>query len=311
MLKFIFKRLGYLVITLLIVSFVNFMLIKTIPGDPLGQLASKLPPEVKKSYYEKYGLNKSKFEQFGIFIKKMVLDRDMGESLNYPGKKVSDIIKDNSPVSMKLGLISLTIGVSVGILLGIMAALKRGKGGDYLVMFIAVLGVSIPAFILASLLQYLFTVKWRIFPTIGWGETKHLFLPVFALCLGPIAGYARYMRTNCLEVLNQDYMLTAKAKGLSKFKVVKRHMFRNAITPIITLLAPQIAMIFLGSFIIENVFSIPGLGVYLLDSINNRDYPMLMGLTTLISFMFVVSMVVVDILYGLIDPRIRVGGGRR
>jgi len=311
MLKFIFKRIGYLIITLFIVSFINFMLIRSIPGDPLGEMARKLPEQTKLNFYAKYGLDKPILIQYGMFIKNLVLEGDLGESLHYPGRKVTDIIKNFAPVSGRLGLQALLFGVSVGVILGIVAALNRGKWPDYIVMFVAILGVSVPSFILASLLQYFFCVKWKMFPPVGWKGFKYTVLPTLALSLGSVAVYARYMRANCLDILGQDFMLTAKAKGVSKISLIFKHLLRNALLPVITILAPQIAGVFVGAFVVENIFSIPGLGKYLVNSITNRDYTMIMGQTMLVTFLFVISLVVVDILYGIVDPRIRVGGGKK
>ena len=311
MLKFIAKRIGYMFLTLFIVTTITFMLIRAIPGDPLASMARKLPEQTKINYYAKYGLDKPVIVQYGVFLKNMVLHGDLGESLTYPGRQVTDTIKKYAPVSGRLGIQAITMGFTIGILMGILAAFNRNKWPDYLVMFVAILGVSVPSFVIASLLQYFFSVKWQILPTIGWGAFKYTILPSIALSFGSIAKYARYMRANCLDIIGQDYILTAKAKGVSKISLVVKHVIRNAILPAITLLGPQIAMIFVGSFVIESIFSIPGLGSYFVSSISNRDYTMIMGQTVFISFLFVSSLVVVDILYGVIDPRIRLGGGKK
>ncbi len=311
MLKFIAKRIGYMFLTLFIVTTITFMLIRAIPGDPLASMARKLPEQTRLNYYAKYGLDKPVMVQYGVFLKNLVLHGDLGESLTYPGRKVTDTIKKYAPVSGKLGIQAIGMGFTLGILMGILAAFNRNKWPDYLVMFIAILGVSVPSFVIASLLQYFFSVKWQILPTIGWGGFKYTILPAIALSFGSIAKYARYMRANCLDIIGQDYILTAKAKGVSKISLVVKHVIRNAILPAITLLGPQIAMIFVGSFVIESIFSIPGLGSYFVSSISNRDYTMIMGQTVFISFLFVSSLVVVDILYGVIDPRIRLGGGKK
>lgn len=304
--RYILKRVGYMLITLWIIITITFFLMHSIPGDPLAHMAKKLPEQIKANYYEKYGLDQPVIVQYGKFMKNLVTEGDLGESLRYPGRNVTETISKNAVVSGKIGFIALGIGVFIGITLGIIAALNRNKWPDTLVMFIAILGVTIPVFIIGALLQYAFSVKFELLPTTGWGEPKHMVLPIIAMCLGPIATYARYMRSNVLEIVNQDYILTAKAKGVSRFNVITKHIIRNAILPAITILGPQIAGIFTGSFVIERMFGIPGLGFYYVSSINDRDYTMIIGTTVFYAALFVFSQLIVDLLYGVVDPRIRV-----
>lgn len=304
MLKYVSKRLLYMIITLWVVITITFFLMHAMPGDPLASLARELPPQVKANYYAKYGLDKSVPQQYVLFLKNLCRG-DLGESLKYPGRSVTDTIAKHAPVSGRLGIQAIAIGVVVGIVLGIIAAFKRNRWPDHLVMFIAILGVCLPSFVLAALLQYVLSVKFELFPTAGWGTGKHTVLPTIALCFGSIATYARYMRSSVLDVINQDYILTAKAKGISEFNLIIKHIIRNAIIPAITILAPQIANIFAGSFVIENIFAIPGLGSNLVDSINNRDFSMIMGLTIFYCALYIISLLIVDILYGIVDPRIR------
>ncbi|GAA0123717.1 MULTISPECIES: ABC transporter permease [Clostridium] len=310
MLKFTLKRLGYMLVTLFISITITFMLIHAIPGDPLASMARNLPPQIRANYYEKYGLNQPVIVQYGRFMSNLILKGDMGESLAYAGRNVGKTIASYSPISARIGGQAIFIGFTIGVILGILAAFKRGKWPDYLVMFIAILGISVPSFVIASLLQLLFTVHWNILPTTGWGEFKHTILPTIALSFSSIATYARYMRANCLDVIGQDYILTAKAKGVSKLSLVFKHVIRNAILPAITLLGPQIANIFTGAFVVESIFAIPGLGQYFVSAISDRDYTMIMGQTILVSSLFIFSLFVVDIVYGLVDPRIRVSNKR-
>lgn len=303
--KFILKRLGYMILTLYITITITFFLIHAIPGDPLSNLARKLPPQIKANYYAKYGLDKPVAVQYGLFMKNLVLHGDLGESLTYPGRSVVETIKSYAPVSGRIGIQAIILGFTIGVLLGIIAAFNRNKSADYFVMFLAILGISIPSFVLAALLQYFLTVKFQLFPTTGWGEFKYTVLPTIAMSFGSIATYARYMRANCLDVLGQDYIMTAEAKGVSKISLVIKHVIRNAILPAITILGPQIAMIFIGSFVIESIFSIPGLGQYFVSSVTDRDFTMVMGQTIFMSSLYIVALVVVDIVYGLVDPRIR------
>lgn len=311
MLKFTLKRFGYMLLTLFIAASITFMLIHAIPGDPLASLARNLPPQIKANYYAKYGLDKPVIEQYGLFVKNAVLHGDLGQSLLYPGREVTKTILKYAPISARVGSQAILMGFTIGITLGIIAALNRGKWPDYVVMFIAILGISIPGFVVAALLQFTFTVHWMVLPSTGWGQFKHTILPTIALSFNSIATYARYMRANCLDVVGQDYILTAKAKGVSKISLVFKHIIRNAILPAITLLGPQIAGIFIGSFVIESIFAIPGLGQYFVSSVNDRDYPMIMGQTIFVAILYITALFVVDIVYGLIDPRIRVTGKKR
>jgi oligopeptide transport system permease protein len=287
------------------ITTITFFLMHSIPGDPLANMAKKLPAQVKANYYAKYGLDKPVIVQYGMFLKSIVTTGSFGESLRYPGRDVTDTILKHSKISGILGMQALVIGTVIGIVLGIIAALKRNKWPDYLVMFIAILGTTIPSFIVAALLQYIFTVKFELLPTTGWGGFKFTILPTLALCFGGVATYARYMRSSVLEVINHDYILTAQAKGVTPFNVIRKHVLRNAILPAVTMLGPQIAGIFTGAFVIETMFSIPGLGFYYVSTINDRDYTMIIGTTIFYAALFVISTLVVDILYGVIDPRIR------
>lgn len=292
--------------TLFIITAITFFLMHMIPGDPLAHMAKTLPEQIRKNYYAQYGLDKPVVVQFGRFLKNFVTKGSLGESLRYPGRDVTKTILEHSKISGILGMQALVIGVLIGITLGIIAALHRNKWPDYLVMFIAILGTTIPSFIVAALLQYIFTVKFELLPTTGWGGFKYTILPTIALCSGSIATYARYMRSSVLEVINQDYILTAQAKGVSPFNVIRKHVLRNAILPAITILGPQIAGIFTGAFVIETMFSIPGLGFYYVNTISDRDFPMIIGTTIFYAALFTISTLIVDILYVVIDPRIRV-----
>lgn len=297
-----------MVFTIWVIITVTFFLMHTIPGDPLGEKADKLPDQVKANFYEKYGLNKPVSEQYFLYLKGIVTKFDFGESFDHPGRTVIDIIKNNAPVSAKIGLEGLAFGVLLGIALGIAAAFNRGRLPDYIVMFIALLGVAVPGFVFAALLQFVFGFKLRIFPITGFEGFKYSILPAFALGLRSVALYARYMRSSTLDVINQDYILTAQAKGVSEISLVWKHIIRNAILPAVTILGPQIALVFTGAFVIETIFSIPGFGQYYVTSVASKDYMMIMGQTILVSVLYVVSLLVVDIIYGLIDPRIRVSG---
>lgn len=310
--KYILKRILYAVIALFVVSTIAFFAVRMIPGNPIEAMTEKLPDEIRQQVFEQYGFDKPIMEQYKLFFKELFTEGDLGESLKYRGRKVTDTIASYAPVSGLLGAEAIAIGVISGIILGIVAALNRGKWLDYLVMFIAVVGIAVPNFVLASYFQYFLTIRFHLFPTTGWEGFSYTVLPALALSFNSTAKYARYMRANCLDVLNQDYIITAKSKGMSKFRLIRKHVLKNSILPIITLLGPQIALMFGGAFVIERIFAIPGLGSYFVSSVTDRDYTMVMGQTIFIAALYILSVLIVDILYGFIDPRIRISqrGGR-
>ena len=293
-----------MVITLLAVTTLTFFLMRAIPGDPLSSLARVLPEQIRANYYAKYGLDQPLFTQYLMYMKSL-LRGDLGESLVNPGRSVTATILETSPISAQVGGIALLVGLVIGIALGVIAALYKNRWPDVLVMFVAIIGVTVPVFVLASLMQYYFSVRLRWLPTSGWGEAKHMIIPVIVLSFGTIATYARYIKSSMLEVLSQDYILTAEAKGLSTGQVIRRHVLRNSLLPAITILAGRIVGIFTGAFVIERMFSIPGIGFYYVSSINNKDYSMIMGTTVFYAALFVIMQLIVDIVYTVVDPRIR------
>ena len=310
MIKYTLKRLLLGFITLFVLATVTFFLMRSIPGDPLASIAQTLPEQTRANYYAKYGLDQPLFVQYLNYMKNLVR-LDFGDSIVHPGRSVSAVIAETSPVSGIVGLPALFIGLVLGVIFGIIAALFKNKWPDYVVMVIAILGITIPVFVLAALLQYFFAVKLHWLPTSGWGEVRHMIIPIIVLSFGTIATYARYIKSSMLDTLGQDYILTARVKGLSETAIIRRHVLRNSILPAVTLLSARIVGIFTGSFVIERMFAIPGIGFYYIDSINNYDYSMTMGLTIFYGALFVISQIVVDIVYVLIDPRIRLGGGSR
>lgn len=305
MTRYVLKRILYMLLTLLIVATVTFFMMRSIPGDPLGGMARELPEQTKANYYAKYGLDKPLVEQYLIYIKNMI-QGDLGESLLYPGRSVSATISATSPVSGLVGGIALVIGLLIGVCLGIIAALKKNQWPDYVVMVIAIMGITIPVFVLVSLMQYFFSIKLGWLPSSGWGQPKHLIMPVIVLSFSTIATYARYIKSSMLDVLDQDYILTARSKGLSEGQIVRRHVLRNSLLPAVTILSGRIVGIFTGAFIVEKMFTIPGIGFYYISSINNNDYTMTMGTTVFYAALFVVMQLVVDFVYMLVDPRIRI-----
>lgn len=278
---------------------------KAIPGDPFTQ-EKALPKEVLNALYEHYKLNDPWYVQYGNYILS-IAKWDLGPSFKYKSRTVNDIISNGFPVSAILGLEAFFIAMCCGVCLGAYAALKQNQWQDYLAMLIAVLGISLPSFILAAFLQYLFAIKLDLFPVARWGTFQQTVLPALSLAALPTAFIARLTRTNMIEVLGMDYIKTAKAKGLSPFWVVYKHALRNALLPVATYLGTLTANILTGSFIIEKIFGIPGLGQWFINSITNRDYTVIMGLTVFYSCILLTMISIVDLLYSWIDPRIQRG----
>ncbi|MDD3225405.1 MAG: ABC transporter permease [Clostridium sp.] len=304
MLKYTLKRFVYMIITICVVITLTFVMMHSIPGDPFST-GKNLPAQTRANLNAKYGLNKPLITQYGLFMKNLVLHGDLGESYTYPGLTVNSMIAQRAPVSAALGAEALILAIVFGMIFGIIAAFKRNHWQDYLVMVIAILGIAIPSFVLAALLQYFLTVQIEALPTSGWGGISYTILPAISLALGILAIYARYMRSSCIDVLGQDYIMTAKAKGVSKVTLIWKHVLRNAILPVITITGQQIAAVLTGTFVIESIFSIPGMGRYFVTSITNRDYPMILGTTIFVAVVYIISVYIVDILYSFVDPRIR------
>ncbi len=276
---------------------------KSIPGDPFVQ-EQAVPEEIMKSMYAHHGLDKPWYVQYGRYIKGVVT-WNLGPSFKYEGRTVNDIIREGFPVSAMLGLEALFFSLSWGILLGTLSALYRRRWQDHLCMFIAVLGISIPNFIMATFLQFLFAMKLNLFPVARWGSFSQSILPALALAALPTAFIARLTRANMVEVLEQDYVMTAFSKGLNKRQVVLGHVLKNSLMPVITYIGPLSSSILTGSFIIEKIFGIPGLGGWFVTSIANRDYTVIMGVTIFYSFILLSSVFILDLLYSMLDPRIK------
>ena len=302
-LKYFLKRLLLAVITLWFILTATFVLMKSIPGDPFAN-EKMILPEIRANMEAKYGLDKPLFEQYLTYMNNF-LHGDFGISYKYKNRSVNTFIETGFPVSASLGLIACAIGLIFGISFGILAAIKRGKWPDFLVIIIAILGVSVPAFVFGSLFQYVFAVKLKWFPVAGWGTTAAIALPATALGLRMIAYIARMMRTSMLDVMGQDYIKTAKAKGLSNTAIIWKHAVRNAIMPVVTVSGSMIAGTLVGSFIMENIFNIPGMGKYLVNAVKDSDYTMIMGMTAFYAIIMIITMFLVDIVYMLIDPRVK------
>ncbi|SCA62907.1 Oligopeptide transport system permease protein OppB [Chlamydiales bacterium SCGC AG-110-P3] len=300
--RYLFKRLCYMVVSLFVIVTATFFLMKAVPGDPFSE-EQALPEEIMEALRAHYGLNDPWYRQYGRYLLG-VLTWDLGPSYKYKSRSVNDIISEGFPVSACLGAEALLISIAAGVALGTIAALKRGGWQDYGAMTIAVIGISVPSFILATLLQYIFALKLGVLPVARWGSWAHTILPAISLAALPTAFIARLTRSNMLDVLQQDYIKTAKAKGLSLKATVWRHGMRNALLPIISYLGQLTANIFVGSFVIERIFGIPGLGQWLINSVTNRDYTVIMGTTVFASVVLLIAIFLVDVLYSFLDPRI-------
>ncbi|WP_416197501.1 MAG: Oligopeptide transport system permease protein [Sporanaerobacter sp.] len=306
MFKFILKRIFYGLFTLFLITTATFFLIAGAPGDPIAAKVGQMPEKAQAVIRTKYGLDKPVVVRYGIYMKNLITKGDFGESIVYTGKSVNDIIKKNAPISAKIGIIALVLQIVIGVLLGLISALHRGKTPDYIIRVLVVLAICVPSFVFAALLQYFIGFKWKLAPVFGWGEMKHYILPVLAYTIGGVASYTKFMRSSTLSVINEDYILTAKSKGCKKGRVIKKHVMRNSMIPIVTMTGPAIAGIFAGSFVIERIFSIPGLGSYYVKSVTNNDYTMILGFTIFFAALYVLSLIFVDIMYGVVDPRIRI-----
>ena len=308
MLRYILSRLGYMVLTLWIIVTATFFLMHSLPGTPLKN-EEKLPPLIREQIMETYGLNDPLPVQYVNFMKRLV-QGDFGKSLSHDGRSVTEMLLEGFEASAFIGAQALVFGVLVGLLLGVGAALRRGGWLDNVATVIAVGGISIPSFVLAALLSYWVGVKWQILPAGLWGTYEHTILPSLALSFTVIAQISRYVRTEMVEVMDQDYMKTAKAKGLGRQAIVFRHALRNALIPAITVLGPLAVNIITGSLIVETIFAVPGIGEFFVQSIQVNDYTLIMGVTIFYSILILATIFLVDILYGVIDPRIRLTGAK-
>jgi oligopeptide transport system permease protein len=307
--KYIGKRILYMLVSLWLIITATFFFMRMAPGNPFTS-EKKLPPEIEKNLNAFYGLDQPWYAQYWDYLVR-ISKWDFGPSFKYKSQSVNDLINSGFPVSLTLGIIAILIAVAIGVTLGVIAALHHNKWPDYSAMIVAVFGISMPSFILATLLQYFLAIKLGMFPVALWESWKHSILPALALSASPMAYIARLTRSSMLEVLSNDYIKTAKSKGLSKGVITVKHAIRNALLPVVSYMGPLSAGIITGSFVIEKIFGIPGLGSHFVLSITNRDYTVIMGITTFYSIILLVCILLVDIAYGLIDPRIKLAGGTK
>lgn len=301
--RYILKRLVMSVITLLLIIAATFFLMHLVPGGPfLGD--KNLPPNILHNLNAKYGLNRPLYLQFFTYLHDVLMG-NLGVSVKQQGQSITGMIGTYFPVSMRLGLVAIVFAVVVGTIMGIGSALKNGKGLDHTIMVLATIGTSIPSFVVATVSMIIFGVQFKLLPTYGLDTVQSYILPGFALSFFPLSFIARLMRSSMLDVINQDYIKTARAKGLSEATVIIKHAMRNAIQPVITYLGTLMAGVLTGSFVIEQVFSIPGLGRTFVESIQNLDYPLIMGTTIFYAALLIAMYLLVDVIYVLVDPRIK------
>ncbi len=306
MLAYIVKRLFAGLLTLLVLITLTFALMHAIPGGPFSPTEEKkVPKSILMKIQEKYGLDKPLPVQYFSYLRSLARG-DLGISFKQEDVTINELIEQGFPVSARVGALAVILSLCVGIPLGIISAVKRGKWMDWASMIFATLGVSIPSFVLAVLLMFLFSVVLRVLPVYGLSSWKHYILPVAGLSFGPISYITRLMRSSMLEVMRQDYIITARSKGVREFFVITKHALRNAVIPVVTYLGPLIAGLLTGSFVIERLFTIPGIGRYFVSSIGDRDYSVLLGMTIFFGAFIIIANLVVDILYAIIDPRVKI-----
>lgn len=303
MAKYIIKRFIMMIATILIISTVTFILMHSVPGSPFdGERTSN--PTIQANLEKFYKLDEPMYVQYLYYLKSIVTF-DFGPSIKKPNDSVNELLARGFPISFELGMVTILVALISGIILGTLAALRHNGIIDYLAMTFAVVGISVPNFVLATLLIQQLAVNLEWFPAATWSSPIHMILPTLALATGPTAIIARLTRSSMLEVLTQDYIKMARAKGLSPVRIVVRHALRNALMPVVTILGTMLAGILTGTFVIERIFAIPGMGKYFVESINNRDYPVIMGSTVFYSAFLVFMLFLVDIVYGFLDPRIK------
>lgn len=303
MFKYIVKRILLAIVTIWAVATLTFFLMNLVPGGPF--LSEKaISPQATAALEAKYGLDKPMYQRYLTYMTG-ALHGDFGDSLKQRGRTVMSIIAMKFPVSARVGGISVLVALILGIPLGSVAALKRGKAADSVISVIATCGIAVPSFVICTVLMYFFGVKLGLLPTMGLQSVKHYIMPVIALSFYPTAYIMRLMRSSMLDVLGQDYMRTARAKGLAGGKILFKHALRNAILPVVTYVGPMLAYTITGSFVVEKIFVIPGLGGEFITAINGRDYTLIMGTTIFLATLVIVMNVVVDIVYKIVDPRIK------
>jgi oligopeptide transport system permease protein len=305
--KFIVRRLFWTIPVILLVILFTFLMMRQIEGNPFRTSDRAIPASIQRNLERKYGLDKPWYVQYARYVKG-VFTYDLGPSLVSRNQSVNDIVEEHFPKSLQLGGLAFLFAIVFGIPLGVIAALRANSPVDYAAMFFSNVGFAVPNFLIATLAIYFFALQWGdVFnlPTSGWETWRHKILPVIALGLAPMAYFARLVRGTMLETLQADYIRTAKAKGLRWRRVVGLHVLRNSLIPVVTAAGPLLGFLITGSFVIEQIFAIPGIGQYYITAVSARDYSVVMGLTVLLAIIVIVANMIVDILYGFLDPRTR------
>ncbi len=306
MVKYILKRIGAGMLSVFVLITITFFLLHIIPGGPFSPAENRnVPPKILEKVSEQYGLNDPIPEQYIRYLKNLA-QGDLGTSFKKQDTTVNELIAQGFPVSARVGFWGILISLAVGVPLGVIAAIKRGKWPDGVAMVFATIGVSVPSFVICVLMMYFFCEKWKIFPSYGLTSWKHYVLPVFCMAFSQIAYITRLMRSSMLETMRQDYIRTERAKGVPEFTVISKYAMKNSLLPIITYVGPMVAALLTGTFIIEKLFSVPGLGRYFVSAINDRDYSVTLGLTLFVGTLIIVVNIVVDIMYAVIDPRVKI-----
>lgn len=303
MLRYIARRLAIMFVTLFVIISVTFFISKMLPGTPFAD--DKLTPQSRQILYEKYGLDEPLIVQYAKYMLQ-VAQGNLGNSFYFESRPVTQIILEQAPVSAFIGVQGIIFGLIPGLALGVAAALRHNSLLDYTATVVAIVGISVPSFVLGPLMQYWIGYKWELLPIAFFESWAHSIMPSFCLAVFVVAIVARYIRAEMLEVLGQDYITLAKAKGLSRIAVIARHVLRNSLIPLVTILLPLIVGLVTGSIIIENIFAVPGIGDLFVRSILVNDYATILGTTIFFAAFFILAFLVQDILYAIIDPRIRV-----
>jgi len=303
MIGYVLKRIATMFATLFVVVLLTFMLMHSIPGGPFTA-ERELPEAVERALVQKYHLDEPLYKQFFDYVKGLLVF-DLGPSFKHEGRSVNEFISEGFPLSARLGLISIVFTLFLALPLGSISAIKNGKWQDIAIMVLATLGITIPSFVIATALMYVFSFKLGWLPVFGVSSVKGYVLPVIALSGYSLAFITRLMRSSLLEVMGQDYIRTARAKGLSESAIVMKHAMRNALIPVVTILGPTLASLLTGSFVIEKIFALPGMGIHFVTSIANRDYTAIMGITIFYATILVAMVFIVDVFYVMIDPRIK------
>ncbi|EPI22426.1 putative oligopeptide transport system permease protein OppB [Enterococcus faecium LA4B-2] len=298
-----------MIITLWLIATITFFLMQLLPGTPYTN-QERLSPETIEMLNKQVGLDKPVIVQYGIYLSNL-LQGDFGISFQFKNQPVAHLLAGRIGPSLQLGLQAIIFGTVLGTILGTISAMKQNTWADTSSTLIAILGRSIPNFVFAVLLQYIFAIKLQVLPIAKWDGFVYTILPTIALAMSPLADSARFIRTEMVEVLHSDYVELAKAKGLSRWEIAFKHGLRNSLIPLMTLLGPLAVALMTGSLVVENIFAIPGIGEQFVKSITTNDYPTIMAVTILYSFMLIFVILIVDLLYGLVDPRIRVSEGSR